>query len=165
MDHETPKNRPTTALSALDFCPPECLPNVASLSRRGALPETVAEPEPLFIGVSLVATAIRATRTEKRLEATMHAQAYRHLHLMAKKCWGVLQKQKDEGLCPLGSLAQRAMQHGQVRGSSSTRKTQIPLPETKAFYECTYIYVTVYIIGCDFNFCQKVNWLRVNMVL
>ena len=64
-----PKDRPTTALSALDLSLPECLPNVTRLPRRVALPVTAAEPERFSSRTSLVATAIRTTVTEERLEA------------------------------------------------------------------------------------------------
>ena len=76
------KERPTTALAALDLCPPECLPNVASLLQiLAALPVTTAEPERFFSRVTLVETAIRTTMTEERLEAICMLQAYRQMHL------------------------------------------------------------------------------------
>ena len=90
-----PKDRPTTALSALDLCPPECLPNVARLLQiLASLPVTTAEPERFFSRVSLVATAIRATMTEERLEAICMLQAYRHLHLTVEEVLGEFSKSK-----------------------------------------------------------------------
>ena len=47
-------------------------------------------------------------------------------------------KAKGIGTLSFEQSAQRGMQHVQVSGSSSTRKTQISLPETRAFYECMY---------------------------
>ena len=74
----TEKARPSSAIAALDACPPELLPNINKLLQiLATLPVTTAEPERLFSRVSLAETCIRATMSEERLEALRLLQVYR----------------------------------------------------------------------------------------
>ena len=135
------KNRLTTALAALDFYQPECLANVARLPRRAALPETAAEPERLFSHVALVATTI--PRTEERLEGIMHAQSHRHLHLMVEKCWGVPQKQKEEGLCPFSGPCNEACSMARSAAAAAPERHRFHFQKPRLFYECMYSRVSM----------------------
>ena len=129
-----PKGRQSTALSALDLCPLECPPNVARLPRCAALPVTMAEPERLF---SQCVTGSGGHPNHRDQGTTWSYNACSSLSAPSpdgQEVLGSSPKARGRGTLFFEQFVFRGMQHGQVSGNSSTRKTKISLLETKAFY-------------------------------